>query len=209
MKTDQLINKRFEELLKKAEDIADTESEEAVDTEKFHEWGTSVLSLINRIFGEDSDHYKNFKKFYDKFDGYADSFKDCRGILIAAKEDHERGYIFNLKSLVNAEVLSNLLEQAEELLKANYKDPACIVAGVSLETALKDLCNRNGISIGKLDRMNADLCKAEIYNLGMQKQITTWADRRNNAAHGNWGAYTSDDIEDMIKGVKRFVAQYL
>jgi hypothetical protein len=45
----------------------------------------------------------------------------------------------------------------------------------------------------------------------MQKQITAWADRdrRNNAAHGKWGEYTSDDVKDMIEGTRRFIAEYL
>jgi hypothetical protein len=72
-----------------------------------------------------------------------------------------------------------------------------------------ELCTRQGIPHGKLDKMNADLCKAGIYNMGWQKQITAWAERRNKAAHGDWSAYNADDVEDMIKGVNRFIAEYL
>jgi len=111
--------------------------------------------------------------------------------------------------LVQAEVLDDALEQAAELLKAGYKEPACVVAGVSLETAVKELCTRQAISHGKLDKMNADLCKAGIYNMGWQKQITAWAERRNNAAHGKWDAYNNADVDDLIKGVNRFIAEYL
>jgi len=57
--------------------------------------------------------------------------------------------------------------------------------------------------------MNADLCKAGVYNLGMQKQITGWEERRNKAAHGDWSAYNEADVEDMIKGVTRLIADYL
>jgi hypothetical protein len=57
--------------------------------------------------------------------------------------------------------------------------------------------------------MNADLAKAGVYNLAKQKQITAWADLRNKSAHGEWGAYSAADTEDMIKGVERFVADYL
>ena len=57
--------------------------------------------------------------------------------------------------------------------------------------------------------MNADLRKAGIYNVGMQKQITAWADRRNSAAHGDWHEYTDDDVKAMIEGVNRFIAERL
>lgn len=102
-----------------------------------------------------------------------------------------------------------MLEQATALLSAGYKDPACVVTGVALETTLKDLCSRNGIAHAKLDKMNADAAKKGIYNRGMQKQITAWADRRNSAAHGDWNAYSEAEVDDMIKGVIRLIADYL
>jgi len=45
-----------------------------------------------------------------------------------------------------------------------YKLAAAIIAGVVLETTLRDLCTRAGIGHGKLDKMNADLSKMGIYN---------------------------------------------
>ena len=115
----------------------------------------------------------------------------------------------DVRGLIQAEVFDDVLEQATELLQAGYKDAACIVAGVALETTLKELCTRNGIPHSKLDRMNADLCKAGIYNMGMQKQITAWAERRNRAAHGEWKAYNEADVKDMIRGVTRMIAEHL
>ena len=103
----------------------------------------------------------------------------------------------------------DVLEQAEDLLSYGYKDPACILTRVSLELALKDLCDREVIAHGKVDKMNADLAKVEVYNKTMQKQITAWAGKGNDAAHGDWDLYTKDDVEDMIKGVRRFIAEYL
>ncbi|MEI2651840.1 MAG: hypothetical protein V9G12_06755 [Microthrixaceae bacterium] len=117
--------------------------------------------------------------------------------------------MFTARGLIQAEVFSDALEQASELLRSGYKDPACVVAGVALETTLKELCSRNDISVAKLDKMNADLCKSGIYNMGMQKQITAWAERRNKAAHGEWSEYKEADVEDMINGVNRLIAEYL
>ena len=57
--------------------------------------------------------------------------------------------------------------------------------------------------------MNENLCKAGVYNLVVQKQITAWAELRNRAAHGDRGEYTAPDVDDMIKSVSRFIAEYL
>lgn len=213
MKQEQLILKRFSELAQKAVTIEQTQYSDDyrtfVDTQKYHEWATSAMGLIQRMFGVDSSQYINFKISYDRFQGYDYNFHKSLGIFNAAKEDYEGGYLFSIKSLVSAEVLDSVLGQALELLAANYKDSACVVAGVALETTLKELCKKNNIGLGKLDKMNADLCKAGLYNVGLQKQITAWADRRNNAAHGTWNAYTKDDVKDMIDGVARFMSEHL
>jgi len=221
MKMDKLVEQRFDGLEQKADAILAAKqfyfrSDEGityfkVDTPKFTAWATSVLSLLQRVFGEGSIHYRHFEETYrtDKNREYESSLQECKAILLAAKEDYLGGYLFNTRGLIQAEVFNDVLEQADELLKAGYKDPACVSAGVALETALKELCSRAGIVHGKLDRMNAELGKAGVYNMGMQKQITAWAERRNKAAHGDWAAYNPADVEDMIRGVTRLIAEYL
>ena len=80
---------------------------------------------------------------------------------------------------------------------------------VSLELAIVETCFRNGIVRSKLNNMNVELAKASIYNLAKQNQITAWADLRNKAAHGQFSEYNSADVDDLIKGVEGFLAEYL
>ncbi len=172
MQIDQLIIKRFQELEVKAQAICETrefdfQSDDGkqyftIPYAAFAGWGTNVLNLLQRAFGEESVHFKNFQEWYKNFGKWESEFEICRSIFLSAKEDYEGGYLFNLRSLVKAEVLDDAFEQAKELLASGYKDPACILAGVSLEVALKDLCSRNGIATAKLDKMNSDLAKAGI-----------------------------------------------
>lgn len=211
MTMDALVRQRFCELDKRAtNDIPGTYNGTRVDEEACHGWATSVLSLFERVFGKDSVHYRLFSDRYAKFDGYGFQFEDCRGVFRAAKEDYEGGYLFNVRSLIKAELLSDdILDQAKTLLASGYKDLACILAGVALEATLKELCGRSGIELGKSDKMNADLCKAEMYNMAKQKQITAWIDLRNKAAHGDWNAYDLADVDALVVGVERFIGDYL
>ena len=48
-----------------------------------------------------------------------------------------------------------------------------------------------------------------MHNMAKQKQITAWADLRNNAAHGNWSEYNAADVKDFLDGVQRFIADFL
>lgn len=220
MHLDSLIQKRLDELEAKGKSIsvakyaqvANARTGRTVDYVSFADtkgWGTSVLSLLRQAFGSESVHTQQFEEAFTNFNGYLSSFRTLYAIFASAKEDYEGGYIFNLRGLVKAEVLSDALEQAEELLMSGYKDPACVLTGVSLEIAVKELASRHSVPVGKLDKMNADLCKAGAYNIAKQKQLTAWADLRNKAAHGDWSAYSVEDIRDMHAGVLRFLGDYL
>ncbi|HEX7242677.1 MAG TPA: hypothetical protein VF263_20480, partial [Longimicrobiaceae bacterium] len=209
MKFEKIIADRFEQLLSQGRDVEGTSRRsdyggDVIDAPSFHQWATSALSLLRRVFGEGSDHYMNLRKVYDAYNGYAYEFDKCWGIFRAAEDDFRGGYLFRVHALVSAEVLDDVLEQASELLEKKYKDPACVVAGVTLETTLKELCDRQGLPAGKLDKMNADLAGAGVYNKGMQKQITAWAHWRNKAAHGEWNEYSEAEVRSMITGITRF-----
>lgn len=218
MRLDELIKRRFTELEKQAitviesseskthfnEDRGESFEVTVIPHSAFVGWATSVLSLLQHTFGEDSIHYKHFANHWSESD-----FESCRAIFRAAKTDYEGGYLFNVRALIKAEVLGDALDQAADLLNAGYKDPACVVIGIALETALKEMCTRAGTSHGKLDKMNADLIKAGTYNIAKQKQITAWADLRNKAAHGDWNAYNEADVKAFLGGVKRFIEDYL
>lgn len=176
---------------------------------EFKGWGTRVLNLLARVFGEASAHYKEFSSFFSHSSGEIDQMDTCTAIFLAAKKDYRAGYLFNTRALVKAEVLDDVLDQARVLLENGYKDAACLLIGVSLEVAVKELANRSQIQFGKLDKMNVELCKANVYNMAKQKQITAWAELRNKAAHGEWNAYDSNDVQNFYNGVLGFVGDYV
>jgi hypothetical protein len=182
-----------------------------VDGNKLLEWKVKVRNLLSKACGQESEHYTEFVKneTTGMYGTYLSTLGSLRAIFLAAKEDYEGGYLQSTRSLVQAEVFDSELEQATELLCNGYKTPAAVVAGVVLETSLRELCERLGIDNGKLDKMNIDLSKANVYNKLQQKRITALADIRNSAAHGKPNEFSDRDVEDMIRDITRFVAEYL
>jgi len=214
MKLDKIVLDRFVELEKEVSQVeatlqVDNWGQRFIKPREFEQWATKVANILQRVFGENSVHFINFSKYQSAYKGHAGEVERAIGVFKAAKSDYEGGYLFKLNSLISAEVIDDVLEQAQELLTAKSVGPACVIAGVALETTLKKLCDNNSIPHAKLDKMNADLAKAGIYNVGVQKQVTAWAHWRNDAAHGTWNTFTEQDILDMIKGVQRFIADYL
>jgi hypothetical protein len=54
-----------------------------------------------------------------------------------------------------------------------------------------------------------ELKKAGAFSELKAKQLRAWAAIRNEAAHGEFGAFTRDDVEQMVRGVQSFLAEYL
>jgi hypothetical protein len=224
MKIDEKVNNRFQELIDLGTNIKSTRRSgggtsiadlpyDFVDEELAHQWGINCLHILHKFFGNESDHYKRFDELFPKFSNSRSNFsavKNILGILKAAKDDYENGYLFDTRALIEAEVFDDFLEQAEHLLNQGYFTAAAVIAGSVLEDGLRKLCLKNGITLSakpKLDLMNADLAKAGVYNLLKQKQITALADLRNKAAHG-LGGFTKEDVEGMVKDVRRFMVDY-
>jgi len=181
-----------------------------VDDNSLLSWKVRAKNLLVRACGEQSQHFIHFQEAETSI--YSTSFENLQrmqSVFKAAREDFEAGYLASVHDLVRAEVFGSELEQASELLKAGYNSAAAVVAGVVLETAIRDLCGRYNVTLGKVDKMNADLTKAGAYNIVLQKRITHLAAVRNSAAHGNEAEFKTYDVSAMIGEVEQFIANHL
>lgn len=214
------LEKRFAEL---AEQIAKVEftkqtkqngytgQYDHIDDEMFLGWCVKARNLLSNACGIESQHFMAFEKseIPTPYSSNYDVMKRVKAVFFAAKEDFEGGYLISVKNLIQAEVFDSELEQASELLSAGYASSAAVVAGVVLETTLRNLCNEKGIPLGKLDKMNADLAKSGAYNALVQKRITALAGIRNSAAHGKVEEFAREDVVSMISEVEKFVSTTL
>ena len=220
MTVDELIAKKFQALLAEGKALIQHtgwdghEYQSRVDDVAYIRFRTEALNLIRRACGEDSDHYEQMKTLAEDKDTALNSyyFKDCFGVLEAASRDYEGGMIFQVRAMVAAEVLDDFLEQAEHLLKQGFYVPAASLAGAVLEDTLRKLSEVKEITVPdktSIDRLNAELAKAGIYDKLVLKRITAIADVRNNADHGHFDKFKIEDVEDMLKWVRRFAADFL
>jgi hypothetical protein len=216
----KVFQKRFTELTHQLADVEATKraqydeysgNYEAVDDELLLNWCVKARNLLSSACGKESEHFLSFVDA-EKPQAYLHNdytVKRVKAVFLAAKEDFEGGYLSSVRNLVQAEIFDSELDQAKELLSAGYYSAAAVIAGVVLETALRDLCHQRAIPVAKLDKMNADLAKVGQYNSLVQKRITALAGVRNSAAHGNTNEFSKEDVSSMINEVERFVADAL
>lgn len=213
------LAKRFDELVSQMETVEKTKKYESseffsgdrVDEELLLNWQVKVRHLLSLACGENSVHLRAFMDC-EKPQSYRTNYemlKQLKAIFLAAKEDFQGGYMTSVRQLVQAELYDSELDQARGLLKGGYVSAAAVIAGVVLETAMRNMCDNAGITPGNLNKMNADLAKANIYNLLVQKRVTALADIRNNAAHGHSDQFQPTDVADMVSYIENFISQHL
>ncbi|QNM92378.1 DUF4145 domain-containing protein [Arcobacter cryaerophilus gv. pseudocryaerophilus] len=216
------ISSRFKELLEEVNKIESSKKKISggiygtdyleINNELHKIWELNLKNLI-LLLTSDSNcmYYSELVKISElkSYEDYSNVFDRQKALFLAFKDDYEKGLISSMKYLIEANVFDTELEQAKELLSNRYKLAAAVIGGVVLETALRSLCDKEKIEHGKLDKMNADLAKAGVYNKFQQKSITALADIRNSAAHGKDSEFTHENVENMIRDIESFLANYL
>lgn len=190
--------------------------------QKFTLWSNRSGGFINRIKDKNSEQALTFKEFrlnQGMTNLHSENYKkilEVNGALESIIYELENGLLSNIRKLLQADIFSDFLEMGEHLLKEGYKDASAVIIGSVLEDTLRKLCvsneidtiNSNGKSL-TIDPLNSELTKKEVYNRLVQKQITSWADLRNNAAHGHFEKYDIRQVEMMLLFVQTFCAEHI
>jgi len=227
MKVNDTINKEVQSLadigsaiIQKASRARD--SFEGDDLAEVSSWVTRLGQLLLKLYGENSQHYKNFdkatsiKNFYVIHSNWHGHISQLQGIALTVRHDIENDLLGSIKGLLQAEIFANFLEIGEHLLSEGYKDAAAVTIGAVLEDGLRELCKKNGIDTIKpngapltIEPLNSELAKCGVYSKLVQKQITSWAHIRNKAAHGQYEEYERSQVEMMLLFVQNFAEQHL
>lgn len=212
------VLQRLDALLQKADAVIGTHRPNppgtagfpTLDSQAFTEWQTQSLTYLINLLGPDHTYVDHFRKQVTQ--GFIGHVKSGKGILQALREDIEGGYLKRIENLVSADIFDNFIEMAQYLLSQGYKDPTASLAGAVLENGLRRICSARGITLSvkeDIGSLNKKLADAEVYNRLTQKKIQVWNDIRNNADHGNFNEYKVDDVNEMLKGIRNFLEQYL
>ncbi len=218
MSLDSELAKRVDRLVAKGEEVKRTHTPNppnvagftTLDSSSFAEWQTQGLNFLTNVLGSEHVYTEHFR--CQVKDGYNSHVETGQGILRAFKDDLQNGYLTEVRNLISAELFSSFLEMAEHLHEAGYKDPAASLAGAVLEDGLRKIATANGVKLKAredLNSLNRKIADKGVYNRLVQKKIQVWTDVRNHADHGAFDEYSSDDVSDVIRGVERFLSNYL
>jgi hypothetical protein len=220
MDTKEDIVSRLDALIHKADAVLATHKPNPPDMigfptlnfELFSEWQTQSLSYLINLLGSGHTYVLKFEQQIQNAAADEAIVSIGKGILKAAREDVEKGYLKKIQALVSAAIFGDFLEMAEYLLSEGYKDPAASLSGAVLEDRLRRIAVDRGIKLKSredIGSLNQKLADANVYNRLTHKKIQVWKSVRDNADHGKFSEYEKADVSEMVKGVRDFLERYL
>jgi hypothetical protein len=111
------------------------------------------------------------------------------------------------------EASSDFMEQAQQLLADRNVHVAApiVLAGASLEEFLRSMqvdCGEPIVGKPGISAYADALRKADLLTRGDVKEITAWADLRNEAAHGHFDDLSRERTRIMVDGINFFISRH-
>jgi hypothetical protein len=126
------------------------------------------------------------------------------GLLEAIKNDIENDHLIRAESMIRAEALSDLLEQAEYLLEQGYYLAAGVLARAVIEQHLRKRCDELGCMPSKsrptINDFNQALYASKHIDKIAMKHIDSLAAVGNDSAHNN-PSLKQEDVERLVREV--------
>lgn len=133
-------------------------------------------------------------------------FQQQLAILQSAKKRLESS-LFDIRQLVQADLLDSELDAARELAKGGYGRAAGIVAGVVLEHHLAQVCSNHATPLKKKNPTIADLNDglkdAQVIEVSTWRFIQHLGDLRNLCGHKRSADPTPQQVDDLVAGVDK------
>ncbi len=114
--------------------------------------------------------------------------------------------IYDLQTILQADIFDSEIESAKHLLKMGFLRAAGAICGVVLENHFKGVCKNRNISIQKKNPTIADYndaLKDCAYDTVEWRRIQRLGDIRNLCDHSKDREPTKDEVEELISGTER------
>ena len=207
MQREQFL-KRFRELQQVSESLPVVQGTMPhVPTKEWHRWATSCQNLIKAVYGDESPHYTNFRNKLGSCSGYESEVEALQGLFESAKDDYERGYVFNVELRISGEIFGDFVVLAKECLANGHKEVASVLAIAALEDSLKRYANVNNLETdNRTMREVISALKSKGLVSGATKTLLDAMPRiRNAAMHAEWEGISEPDVNGVIGFVEQFL----
>ncbi|MGH4051265.1 MAG: hypothetical protein ACREVX_07915 [Clostridium sp.] len=129
-------------------------------------------------------------------------------ILTSANERID-SVLFDIKSIVQADIFDSEIESAKYLLKQGFLRAAGAICGVIIEKHFETVCNNHNLKLSKkeptISDYNDGLKNAGIIQTELWRFIQRMGDLRNLCDHNKKQEPTKENVEDLIDGTDKII----
>ena len=147
--------------------------------------------------------FSSYKAFAAKFNTQLDILRSCLNII-----DSKLG---DIEGALQYKFFENELQAAKDLLKKKYNRASAALAGVTLEIHLAKVCINHQITFRSnnptISKYNEALKNEDVVDTPTWRLIQRLGDIRNLAVHSKDREPTSDEVEDLIRGCEKLIAE--
>lgn len=186
----------------------------------FVEWRTSCIAVLDQIVPSSSLLRKTVGALCT-LGNELQKVQFATGFLRSVRREVDAGTLDSLVQRVEAEVLSDYMEQINNVMGGSRGElnhvVAAVMAGVALERCLRTVClsleppelltTEAGRPLGMTAMIDA-LKRRQLLNELAAKEARAWAALRNHAAHGEVAEFTRPQVEAMVAGITRFIKEH-
>jgi hypothetical protein len=145
--------------------------------------------------------------------GAFSSKMDNQITIISSAVDRIESLVSDIRNILQSELFDNELEASKDLLKKKFLRASGMLAGVTLETHLGKVCENHLLKFRKknptISDFNEELKKSEITDIPTWRLIQRLGDIRNLCAHPKEREPKVDEIEDLIRGTEKLIAELI
>lgn len=166
---------------------------------KYNRWRKNVIGTFR--FARLETHLSEAVEVFDT--SWETGFKadQVAPLVESAVDLLERGFVGNLRIVIHAEIFGTTVDEAKTLFESGHLIPAAVLAGIVVEGWLRDEAEKAGIQDSekaKTSRLNNDLKEAGVFSVPRWRQVQTYLDIRNAAAHGKGSELTREEIGRLL-----------
>ncbi len=186
-----------------------------VNEQQFHDFRISGLSLLSRVFGDNSQYYLRFKS--EVTSPGTSRTKRGLGILSAATTELQDNWVETTRGAITSEILADFMAMAEIHIEAGNLQSGLILIGAVIEKHLRNLCLAGNISTTNQQsgsaspkkplQLTGEAYKKKLYDRQQHRRIISWLEICDNAALDTMSDISVEQVQDMHADVSRFLAE--
>jgi Domain of unknown function (DUF4145) len=206
------INELISETIAKGEDLFETRFSyagiEFVDAEGFHEFIGDCRLILKKLEPMSDIWLDGIPT--DRSNHYVSALM-AQGTIRSIGDALQKGRLTTARELATAEILADLLEQADILASSKYYRASAVILRAILEERLRKLCEANNCMPSQnrptIEHYKQRLYSANVIDKVVQKRIDWMAGVGNAAAH-NLSDFRDADVPTLYKDILDFLARF-